>query len=87
MFDELVESSVVRKKTNKGWAVIFSTIVQVGFLDRLDIDSAHLHAGIAEGDAHDLARCTTAATAATATSCGDSNCGQACREVAESGRT
>jgi len=29
MFDELVESSVVRKKTNKGWAVILSTMVQV----------------------------------------------------------
>jgi periplasmic protein TonB len=32
MFDELVESSVVRKKTNKGWAVILSTIVQLGIL-------------------------------------------------------
>jgi protein TonB len=29
MFDELVESSVVRKKTNTGWAVILSTFVQV----------------------------------------------------------
>ena len=29
MFDDLVESSVVRKKTNTGWAVILSTIVQV----------------------------------------------------------
>jgi len=29
MFDELVESSVVRKKTNKGWAFILSTIAQV----------------------------------------------------------
>ena len=29
MFDELVESSAVRKKTNTGWAVILSTIVQV----------------------------------------------------------
>jgi periplasmic protein TonB len=29
MFDELVESSVVRKKTNTGWAVILSTAVQV----------------------------------------------------------
>lgn len=29
MFDELVESSVVRKKTHKGWAVILSTVVQV----------------------------------------------------------
>jgi protein TonB len=28
MFDELVESSVVRKKTNTGWAVILSTAVQ-----------------------------------------------------------
>ena len=32
MFDELVESSVVRKKTNTGWAVIISTIVQVSVL-------------------------------------------------------
>ena len=32
MFDELVESSVVRKKTNTGWAVILSTIVQVSVL-------------------------------------------------------
>lgn len=32
MFDELVESSVVRKKTHKGWTVIISTIVQVVFL-------------------------------------------------------
>jgi protein TonB len=32
MFDDLVESSVVRKKTNTGWAVILSTIVQVGVL-------------------------------------------------------
>jgi protein TonB len=32
MFDELVESSVVKKKTNTGWAVIISTLVQVGFL-------------------------------------------------------
>jgi protein TonB len=29
MFDDLVESSIVRKKTNTGWAVILSTIVQV----------------------------------------------------------
>jgi protein TonB len=29
MFDDLVESSAVKKKTNKGWAVILSTIVQV----------------------------------------------------------
>jgi len=29
MFDELVESSVARKKTNTGWAVILSTFVQV----------------------------------------------------------
>ncbi len=32
MFDELVESSAVRKKTNKGWAVILSTLVQVVIL-------------------------------------------------------
>lgn len=32
MFDELVESSAVRKKTNTGWAVILSTIVQVSIL-------------------------------------------------------
>lgn len=32
MFDELVESSAVRKKTNTGWAVILSTIVQVAIL-------------------------------------------------------
>jgi protein TonB len=32
MFDELVESSVVKKKTNTGWAVIISTLVQVSFL-------------------------------------------------------
>src|ERR1700734_320903 len=32
MFDELVESSVVKKKTNKGWAVILSVIVQCGIL-------------------------------------------------------
>jgi protein TonB len=32
MFDDLVESSVVRKKTNTGWAVILSTIVQVAVL-------------------------------------------------------
>ncbi len=29
MFDDLVESSVVKKKTNTGWAVVLSTIVQV----------------------------------------------------------
>ena len=29
MFDELVESSVVRKKTNTGWAIILSTVFQV----------------------------------------------------------
>jgi len=28
MFDDLVESSVVRKKTNKSWTIILSTIVQ-----------------------------------------------------------
>src|ERR1700724_3317111 len=32
MFDGLVESSVVRKKTNTGWAVFLSTLVQVGVL-------------------------------------------------------
>jgi periplasmic protein TonB len=32
MFDDLVESSVVRKKTNTGWAVILSTIVQIAVL-------------------------------------------------------
>ncbi len=32
MFEDLVESSVVRKKTNKGWAIILSTIVQVSVL-------------------------------------------------------
>jgi len=32
MFDDLVESSVVKKKTNKGWTIILSTIVQVGVL-------------------------------------------------------
>jgi len=32
MFDDLVESSVEKKKTNTGWAVIISTIVQVSFL-------------------------------------------------------
>jgi len=29
MFDELVESSVIRKKTNKGWTIFVSTAVQV----------------------------------------------------------
>ena len=29
MFDDLVESSIVKKKTNTGWAVILSTAVQV----------------------------------------------------------
>jgi protein TonB len=29
MFDELVESSVVRKKTNKSWTIIVSTLFQV----------------------------------------------------------
>jgi protein TonB len=29
MFDELVESSVVRKKTNKSWTVVLSAILQV----------------------------------------------------------
>jgi periplasmic protein TonB len=29
MFDELVESSVVRKKTNKSWTIFVSTVVQV----------------------------------------------------------
>jgi protein TonB len=28
MFDDLVESSVVRKKTNKGWTIVVSTIIQ-----------------------------------------------------------
>ena len=32
MFDDLVESSVVRKKTNKGWSVILSVIVQAGIV-------------------------------------------------------
>jgi protein TonB len=32
MFDELVESSVVRKKTNKSWTVVISTIVQLVIL-------------------------------------------------------
>jgi protein TonB len=32
MFDELVESSVVRKKTNKGWAIVVSTVFQVTVL-------------------------------------------------------
>jgi periplasmic protein TonB len=29
MFDDLLESTTVKKKTNKGWAVILSTIVQM----------------------------------------------------------
>jgi periplasmic protein TonB len=32
MFDDLLESTVVKKKTNKGWTVIVSTVVQVLFL-------------------------------------------------------
>jgi periplasmic protein TonB len=32
MFDDLVESSVVRKKTNTTWAIFLSTVVQVGIL-------------------------------------------------------
>jgi protein TonB len=32
MFDELVESSVVKKKTNTSWAVILSTIVQTSIV-------------------------------------------------------
>ena len=32
MFDELVESSAVRKKTNKPWAVVLSAIVQAGLV-------------------------------------------------------
>jgi len=28
MFDELVESSVVRKKTNKSWTIFISTAIQ-----------------------------------------------------------
>jgi protein TonB len=32
MFDELVESSAVRRKTNKGWAIIVSTVFQVTVL-------------------------------------------------------
>ena len=32
MFDELVESNVVAKKTNKCWTVFISTIVQVGII-------------------------------------------------------
>jgi protein TonB len=29
MFDELVESNVVKKKTNKGWAIVVSTAIQI----------------------------------------------------------
>jgi periplasmic protein TonB len=32
MFDDLLESTVVKKKTNKGWAVILSGIVQTAIL-------------------------------------------------------
>src|ERR1700680_4359180 len=32
MFDDLLESTLVKKKTNKSWAVILSGIVQVVFL-------------------------------------------------------
>ena len=32
MFDDLVESTAVRKKTNKGWAVILSGLVQTFIL-------------------------------------------------------
>jgi protein TonB len=32
MFDDLVESSVVRKKTNKPWTVFLSTAIQVGIV-------------------------------------------------------
>ena len=32
MFDDLVESSVVRKKTNKSWTVLVSAILQLGIL-------------------------------------------------------
>lgn len=32
MFDDLVESSVVRKKTNKSWTVLVSAILQVGVI-------------------------------------------------------
>jgi len=32
MFDELVESSAVKKKTNTGWAIILSSVVQVSIL-------------------------------------------------------
>jgi periplasmic protein TonB len=32
MFDELVESNVVAKKTNKSWTIFVSTVVQVGII-------------------------------------------------------
>ncbi|HJY87376.1 MAG TPA: TonB family protein [Candidatus Acidoferrales bacterium] len=35
MFDELVESSPTKKKTNKPWAIFVSTLVQVGLLSIL----------------------------------------------------
>ena len=68
MFDDLVESSVVRKKTNTGWAIVLSTIVQVDGADRLDFDSADLYAGVAQGDADDAADRAAAATASAASS-------------------
>jgi len=32
MFDDLLESTVVKKKTNKGWTVVLSTVVQASIL-------------------------------------------------------
>ena len=87
MFDDLVESSVVKKKTNKSWAIILSTIVQVARPCRLDLDPADLYAGVAEGDAHDaVGRAAATATAATASAGRGSHDRQAGRQAAQPGR-
>ena len=66
MFDDLLESTSQKKKTNKGWTVLVSTTRSGDDSGRSDFDPVDLHRGASQGDALDVARCSAASSASAA---------------------
>ena len=71
MFDDLVESTTVRKKTNTGWGMVVSALVQMRYPGHPDLDPVDLYSGASEGVSYDFARCSAATSASTSSSAGD----------------
>ncbi len=86
MFDDMLESTNEKKKTNKGWGFVLSGDRAGRDPCRPDLDSLDLHRGAAEGDALDFADRPTASSATASSAGGRKDCRQAGGALDQSGK-